>query len=445
MNLLNLTHIIFILLTALCSIMLSFIDSWNLRILLALSGCALLIVLVIKTSGFLRISYSLFFILSLLISYRYDLAFEDILDAFISNTIFIALFVCTPLIKIPIEAGGYINKLVPRLKDISHGRLSPMLIASNFILCSFINLGGVRVMGEVFSDSMRKAPVTFGAILSRSFSSAAFWTPYFSAFSIAIAYSRGNPASILVIGLIFSILTLTLWSVSFLMKNPKAEDVAPLTKSEMQIISTIIFYFSLLVFSVVLLTHITDLNVILIISLISIIFSFLWCVSTGNFIFYLKSLKNFVSKDLLNIREEAFLFIAIGFFANTLLQLDLEFRLPGLSGDSPFFIFLFILLFNVAVVGIALIGIHHLVTITIISATVEWQNIGMEPVIFGMTILLAWWLSSMISPFAPANMIVARITRRTSFQVGVHSNGLFGIYVLIGGALYLTAINSVLS
>lgn len=445
MNLLNLTHIISILLTAAFSIILSFADVWILRVLLAVSVCILLVVLVIKTSGFLRISYSAFFVLSLLISYWNGLSFENILEAFISNTIFIALFVCTPLIKIPIELGGYIDKLVPRMRDISHARLSPMLIASNFILCSFINLGGVRVIGEVFADSMKKSPVTFGAILSRSFSSAAFWTPYFSAFSIAIAYSSGNPAAILVIGLVFSVIVLTLWSASFFMKNPKAEDVSSFSKAEMQTVVIIIFYFSLLVLSVVMLTHFTDFNVILIISLVSIFFSLLWSAATGKFISYLKSLKKFVSKDLVNIREEAFLFISIGFFANTLLQINLDLQLPNLPGNSPFFVFLFIILFNLAVVGIALTGIHHLVTITIIAATVEWQNIGIEPVIFGMTILLAWWLSSMISPFSPVNMIVARITRRTSFQVGVYSNGLFGIYVLLGGALYLTIINSFLN
>ncbi|WP_378938530.1 hypothetical protein [Metabacillus herbersteinensis] len=331
------------------------------------------------------------------------------------------------------------------MREIPYERLSPMLIISNFILCSFINVGGIRVIGEFFADSMKRSPVTFGAILSRSFSSAAFWSPYFSAFSIAIAYSSSSPALILGIGLFFTIIVLLFWIASFLINKPNEENLVTFSKNDILTIGIIIFYFCLLVISVVLLSHFTNYDVILIISLVSIVFSFLWCVVFGKFMSYLRALKKFVTKDLLNIREEAFLFISIGFFASTLMNISWEIHLPTLPGNSPFFVFLFIILFNLVVVAIAITGVHHLVTITIITATVDWENIGVVPVIYAMTILLAWWLSSMISPFSPPNMITARIVNRTPFYVGIYTNGLFGIYVLIGAAIYLTIINSILS
>lgn len=444
-KLMNLLHIISLLFIAISSILLSFVDLFVLKVGLVCFVLILLLILFIKTRGILRISYTTFFILSILLTYYNKIPLDEMIDAMLSHTIFITLFVCTPLIKIPIESGNYLEKLIPKMTKVPAERLSPLLIVSNFILCSFLNVGGIRVMGEFFADTMKKTPVAFSAILSRPFSAAAFWTPYFSAFSIAIAYSSSRPGYVLGLGLLFTVVVLTIWIIRLSNKKKETESHSIFSKEDITTITRIIFYFTLLILSVIVVSHFTTYSVILIISVLSIVFSFLWSFLFRRIGQYVRALKRYVSKDLLNIREEAFLFISIGFFANTLLNLHWEIHLPTLSGSSVLFVFLFIILFNITVVAIALTGIHHLVTITILSATLNWQEIGMQPVIFALTILLSWWLSSMISPFSPPNLITARIVNRTPFQVGVITNGFFAVYVLLGAATYLTILNFILS
>lgn len=445
MNMLDRIHIVSILFVAVGSIGLSFFDIHSLRLFLAISVGILMVVLIMKTGGLIRISYLSFFILGLLLNFFYKIDYSNIINAFLSNTLFIALFVFTPLIKVPIELGMYVERLIAKFAKTPYESLSPILIVSNFILGSFMHLGGIRVLGDVFSDYMKKSSIFFGKILTRSFCMAAVWTPYFAGFSVAVAYSGGVPVFIIGFGLLFSILVLAIWIVYMLRKKVKREKILSLSKEDRRAIGTLILYFSLLVLSVVLLSHFTNMNVILIISLVSIIYSFLWCCIAGKFKLYIKALKGFVGNDMLSIREEAFMFITIGFFAQTLLNIGWEVNLPSLFGDSPIFVFLFIILFNIIVVFLALTGVHHLVTITILTTAVTWEDVGVTPTVYALTILLSWCLSNMTSPFSAPNIITARITDQKPARIGLYNNGLFGFYILIGGAFYLTLLNTLIN
>lgn len=434
-------HIYAMLFVVVFGIILSFVDVYALKILLSLGVLLLLIVLIAQTSGVLRISFTSFFVLSLILNMIYSVSFENMLDSLNSHTIFIALFVCTPLIGIPIHLGGYMDRIMPLMRDMPRKFLPPVIIMLNFVFTSFLNLGGPRVVDQFFYDTMKQSPVVYGKLLSRSFSFGALWTPYFAAFSVAVTYSGSNPSLVILFGLFFCLFALGCWSLTYLVRGEEDGSRSTVVKSEKRTILEVAFFLCLIVASVVFVSHFTELDVILIISLLSVIFSLLWSAVLGKTKDYFQSVKTFVREGVPSIREEAFLFISIGFFASTLLELGWKIQLPHMGGGSLFFIFLFIIVFNVVVAGIALTGVHHLVTITIIATAIDWERMGMVPVAFAMTILLSWCLSSMLSPFSPPNLLISRITNRTTFQIGMVSNRLFGMLVLLGGAIYLTMLN----
>lgn len=179
----------------------------------------------------------------------------------------------------------------------------------------------------------------------------------------------------------------------------------------------------------------------MIVSLMSTLISIGWCWYLGKTKEFFHTLREYGHKELLLVREEAFLFISIGFLAHTLLYMGWTLELPQTGGLSPLYIFLFILIFSLVVIGFALLGVHHLVSITLINSSLNVQGMGIDPVVYALTILMTWSMCSMMSPFSPANLLTSRITGKTTWQIGVIGNGRFGLATILFGAVYLTVVN----
>ncbi|MBP1934254.1 hypothetical protein [Ammoniphilus resinae] len=437
---LTVTHIASLICIALFSLLASFIGGYVFEVGLCVSSLFLILVLLVKTKGFVRASYTFFFFLSLGLSFYYEIPLEQMVKAIISNAEFILLFVCVPLIKIPIVQGNYMEQLLPLVRNLSMKRLHPILVFTNFGFSSFLNFGGYRIVHEFFQDVMKDRPLLYGKILSRSFSLGAFWTPYYGAFSIAVAYSHAKPASIIGFGLLICLLILFVWS-AWLYKKAADEGMEPPAECpEIGRLYHLPVFFGLLIGSVILLNQWVDLGVIVIVSMMSVAVSVIWCLYLGKFKEFLKSLRGYGTNEMLFVREEAFLFISIGFLAKTLLYLDWKIELPELHIGQSWLLFFFILLFGFIVIGLAQLGIHHLVTITLFNTSLHMQSMGIEPVVYALIILMCWAISPMLSPFSPANLLTARITGKTTMEIGVKGNGRFGLACLVFGAIFLTVV-----
>ena len=439
------THIVSLLCIALFSLLASFGGGYAFEVGLCISSLLLILVLLVKTKGFVRASYTFFFLLSLGLSIYNKMPIEQIVKAIISNAEFILLFVCVPLLKVPIMQGNYMEQLLPLVRNLSPKRLHPILVFTNFGFSSFLNFGGYRIVHEFFQDVMKDRPLLYGKILSRSFSIGAFWTPYYGAFSIAVAYSHADPAWVIGIGMLICLTILLVWS-GILYRKAATEGVEPSpTKCpEFGRLYHLPVFFGLLIGSVILLSQWVDLGVIVIVSMMSTVVSVIWCLFLGKFREFLQSLRSYGTNELLLVREEAFLFISIGFLAKTLLYLGWKIALPELQIGQSWMLFFFILLFGLIVIGLAQLGIHHLVTITLFNTSLHWESMGVEPVVYALIILMCWAISPMLSPFSPANLLTARITGKTTLEIGVKGNGGFGLACLVFGAIFLTVVQQVL-
>jgi hypothetical protein len=383
--------------------------------------------------------YSLFFLIALILTFQYTIPIQEVVGNLAAHSIFIALFVCTPILKIPIRLGGYLEKIHTIIHTTPQKMLHPIIAIQNFSLCSFLNFGAIQVVDEIFRDEMKEQKTPYAQLLSRSFSLGALWTPYFGAFSVAVAYSHGNPAMIISLGFLLCLLTLCFWLLPkfFSYKGRKTT----LVKNESGELVPLLLFFTFLIFSVIAVSFLTDLSVVVLISIVSVLYSVIWCIILRKTKAFFSSLKRFIREEVPLVRHEAFLFISIGFFANTMIDLGWRFHLPEIGTLSSYHLFLFVLLFNLIVVMIALTGVHHLVTITLITSMVNWENLGIHSVVYALTILLSWALSAMLSPFAPSNLLISRITRLPPLQVSIMPNWIFAVVVLLGSAIYLTMVN----
>ena len=425
-------------------ILASFTETPFFEYIIAIHACLLVVILFIRTSGFVKYMYSFFFLIALILTFQYSIPFHKAVENLAAHAIFIALFVCTPILKIPIKIGNYLEKIHSIIHTTPHKWLHPIIAIQNFILCSFLNFGATQVVDEIFREEMKNQQKSYAQILSRSFSLGALWTPYFGAFSVAVAYSHANPTMIIILGFLICVLTLGFWLIPRILLSKGKKSMQVGFKKEIRNLAPLLLFFTFLIISVMMGSFLTNLSVVVIITIVSVLYSMLWCIGlrkTGAF--YL-SLKSFIREEVPLVRHEAFLFISIGFFSNTIIDLGWRFHLPEIGTLSIFQLFLFVVLFNLIIILIALTGVHHLVTITLITSMVNWQNLGIHPVVFALMILLAWALSAMLSPFAPSNLLISRITKLLPIQVGLQANWIFAAILLLGSAVYLTIINQLI-
>ncbi|MES1042654.1 hypothetical protein [Peribacillus simplex] len=414
------------------------------KLFLGVNVGIMFVILVLYTRGSNRIFYSLFFIFGLILTLFYKIPFSKTLEHLASNTIFIALFVCTPLLKIPIEKGKYLDEMVSLIESRNQSNFLYVMTIINFFLSSFLNLASIRLLSQLSSKEVKENPITYSAFLSRSFSLAACWTPYFASFSVAISYSNGNSLHVIAIGILLCAIILTTTVLPKLIKLKKSETVNSNPAKRGKVIQLFTFLGALLT-SITVVDYLIDTNTVVIIILLSVFYSILWSIIQGSFRYYLKEVRRIFSQDLSNIRDEAFLFISIGFLSNTIIWLNWKIALPEWKGLSLISVWMFIFVFIIFVVLIAIMGVHHLVTITLLTASLNWNQLGIDPVVYAMLILTSWSLSSMVSPFSAANLIVSRLAKQKPAKIGLFMNGRYALGVLLFNTTILSISNYLIS
>jgi hypothetical protein len=297
------------------------------ELFLGVNVVIMFVILVLYTRGSNRIFYSLFFISGFILTLLYKIPFSNTLDHLASNTIFIALFVCIPLLKIPIEQGKYLDELVSLIESRNQSNFLYVIAILNFFLSSFLNLASIRLLSQLSSKQVKENPITYSAFLSRSFSLAACWTPYFASFSIAVSYSNGNSLHVIAIGIVLCAIILTTTVLPKVVNVKTTETANPDHTKRAKVFQLFTFYVVLLT-SITVVDYFIDINTIVIIIFLSVIYSILWSIIQGSFRYYLKEARRIFSQDLSNIRDEAFLFISIGFLSNTLIWLNWKVVLP---------------------------------------------------------------------------------------------------------------------
>lgn len=85
----------------------------------------------------------------------------------------------------------------------------------------------------------------------------------------------------------------------------------------------------------------------------------------------------------------------------------------------------FLILFTIVVSSVlAMIGIHQIVTVISIASSVTDADLGVENLVFALTLMSAWAVSSIVSPVSPLSIIVTSLLRWTHYEVALKWNGL---------------------
>ena len=261
---------------------------------------------------------------------------------------------------------------------------------------SVINLSSLILVADKL---YKKAPLSNSQVivLTRAFSSDAYWSPFFVAFAAAITYAPNlSPSIILVNGLFLAFIAFVITYIELSNdKKFKLDDF----KGYPVAFETLVLPFSL-AFLVLLTNHyFPQVKVIVLIALFSLLLTlFVLPIKKGLTKSY-NQLKIHLIDELPKMRLEMSLFLVAGMFGISISTI-----LVGYDVSLPFETFDWIIASILLAIFIVLsmIGIHPIITIVIIGDFMSSVN----HTLLAITFLMAWSTTVSTSPFSGLNMTI---------------------------------------
>ena len=317
---------------------------------------------------------------------------------------FIKVFTVNQYLLTLLIAVGFLRLIATPKKD----KLSSLPKGKQSFIKTYL---GVHLFGSVINlsslilvaDKMyKKAPLTNSQIilLTRAFSSDAYWSPFFVAFAAAITYAPNLNTSIILLNgitLAFLAFLITYYEV---IKN-KEFNIDEFRGYPLSFDS---LYLPFILAVLVLITNYIypNIKVIVLISLYSILMSLFILPIKKGFNQAISKFQLHIIDELPKMKVEMALFLVAGMFGMAVSSI-----LIGLNLKLPFEIFdwqiasILLLIF----ITLAFIGIHPIITIAIIGDFLG----GVNHTLLALTFLMAWSTTVSTSPFSGLNLtIVAR-------------------------------------
>lgn len=270
---------------------------------------------------------------------------------------------------------------------------------------------GVHLFGSVINlsslilvaDKMyKKAALTNAQVvlLTRAFSSDAYWSPFFVAFAAALTYApKLNTSIILINGLFLAVMAFIITYFE-LIKDEKFN--IDEFRGYPVAFETLILPFSLAFLVLLTNYYYPAVKVIVLISLFSVLLTLLVLPIKKGIIKSYEKITTHILDELPKMKHELSLFLVAGMFGISISSI-----LVGMNVGLPFENFDWIIASALLAIFIilAFIGIHPIITIAIIGDFMSSVN----NTLLAVTFLMAWSTTVSTSPFSGLNMtIVAR-------------------------------------
>src|SRR5574344_1409012 len=263
------------------------------------------------------------------------------------------------------------------------------------IFGSIINLSALLLVADKMYKKAKLTPLQI-VLLTRSFASDAYWSPFFVAFAAALTYAPNlNTFFIISFGIFLAL-------SAFLITYFDASRNFDLDNFYGYPLSLQTLYLPLILSFFVLITHnyFKDLKIILLISLFAFLLTILILPIKKGIKESINILKFHIIDELPKMKSEVSRFLVAGVFvilASSVL-IGINFKLPFLIFDykvASIVLFIFILL--------AFIGIHPIISISILGDFFQSSN----HTLLAMTFLMAWATTVSTSPISGLNLTMS--------------------------------------
>lgn len=381
------------------------------------------------------------------------------IESLLNNVGLIALFVSVPLLAYPLQNGGYIgyiNKIIGQFmkKDM---QVIALVVALTGITSSFINLGSVRIIFDLFFQRLGKMKKIFVKSMIQGFSLAALWSPYFAGVAIILHLVGVRFNSFVGYGLMMAVLcfSISVALISLDLRKEKqqkayqemaAASEAEQTATEKEPISyrkglELLIVFAGLFLSLIFLEKWLHFNVVLLIALIAFTYPIIWSLFIKKIKAFAHSLKDYVFNVVPNIHNESVMIIAATFFTQ-MVQLT---SFPDLLSKMFLQISQLSVVLVVAIILVVSLSVsfftHQVLPIFVFATSLSPEVVGLKPELFALTLILCWGIQPLLSPIAATNLLVGSIFRTKTFEI-TQWNVKYVLTVILVASFAISVMNS---
>lgn len=378
------------------------------------------------------------------------------LNALLSNGNFAMLLILAPMISAPFSYEDYQGELKTLAQLRMSNLLSFLLLISvtTHLLAVMISIGAMLINYELMHPFARlyRAEEPFLKTLSRSYSSSGFWSPVWGSVIVFTAYPDVHWISSIPIGIALTVLfnAINLFSVWLEMRrfpgrypDAVAEPGAKLNK---RILGKLLVVASAMIGSIVLLNHFTGWDLMLIVSIISLLFPPAVALIQRKVPEYRTEMDRYWRVQLPKSGSQVAMFLFAGFLGKSLsisgvgdLLVNL---LPSWLTSRPGLMCAAIMLMLI-IPGI--LGLHPVATGTAMVTALVPANLGLTNLTFALTILTGWLITIMMAPFSATALMLSSFNGRSSYYNSVGINWRFSIVCVAVFSVLISWIGPMLS
>lgn len=384
------------------------------------------------------------FLLGLLLMIYGGAPIERWIEGLTRNGLLIALFVCSPMLHLPFSYEDYQLELKNVAKSYMHTMIPFyfLIAVPTHIFAALTGFAAFAIMYNLFLETSRlyNSEEIFIASLARSYSTSGFWgTSWVSV--MLVVNELGIPwYKIIPVGMIFTVVSIGINLISIKIKMIKDPGRYPRLSPEKDTVVHWRRVFMMLFLAVVTVLIILVINIrtgwklLAIVPLVAFFFPALVALFQKKIPEYKSGLHHYYEKSLFKSKNEVTLFTAAGFLATALDVSGVSQKIPELIPEvltsyPPLLIAALMLLIIIP----GMIGIHPVATGTTLVAAIVPASIGLSVPTFAWTIICAWLLSNLLSPFSALNLTLAGLSNRSSWSISL---GLSWKYVVVCLAIY---------
>ncbi len=351
-------------------------------------------------------------------------------EAMIKNLPLITLYVSVPLFLYPLRNGEYIQFIAELVRRFIRTpfSLSVNIIVGTFLLSSFMNIGSVRIIFELFKSHIKKRELLYMRALAQGFSLSMCWSPYIAGVAIIINFLHLSLFPFLLWGLLLAV-TGAFTSIALILKEARsigaehnqeiaaasAKSITSLPKRKgIELVSVFIGIF----LTLTILDSILSLNIVMIVSIVAFIFPIVWSMLIKKVKVFFRSLGDYKNNVLPRLHNEVILFIAAAFFAEMVKLTSVPEKLTALYSLASQWAPIFIILLTIFIVVLpAVFGIHQVLPVSILATSISVTSIPISIEAFGLAMAVGWSLSAIISPTTGVNLTLSSLVNKPPYVI----------------------------
>ncbi|TWT27797.1 hypothetical protein [Planomicrobium sp. CPCC 101110] len=363
-----------------------------------------------------------------------------------TNANVLAIFIFVPLLAIPIKQGNYLTYVEvifsSYIKKTHQLYLFSTISAAS--IGAVMNVGSLPILYQL-TDTKAFQPYTMMRLksMSRGFVLAFLWSPYFISVGLVLAYFDISWLQLFVPGISLALLILLM---GWLLEGRNREEIpiemplpnqAELKKAKRKVMELALIV-ALITAIIMVVENITGLSVLTVIPLVAILMSFLWSLFFSTKQQLADNYRSFFNSRIPGMGNELSLFIIAGAFGTALLDNGAEeWILSLLDALNISNVLLLIPVIALLMAVPAIVGLHPVITATILAITLSGSPLFMEDHLYlSLGLLSSWMAAILISPFSGVNLLLAAISRKSPFEISLKNNagfsGLLWIVCYVG-------------